>query len=884
MQWTPDQQRAIQHGEGLLAVVAGAGSGKTGVLTERFIHLVVHQGIDPERILTITFTRTATAEMKTRIIQKLEQCGLQEARQRIESAYIHTVHALCRRLLQENPFEAGVEPEPVVLPTPAARQLSREAFHSALDHLLSQPETEITAALRELIGNYLNLRGARGDPLQSLYEMLDRLVTTARHQGLNQQAFEAWRDALPTDPMPIIIALLLEEVGLAEQGQDVHATVAWASCPFSTRAGRPCYGLADEQDARATSGLGVSPKQAHEQDARTPIRRGEGDEVYNHLEGEANSQEQLKKLMEWFNHLARDHPERKNTLLSLVSQLYRVELEKERQALQMSRALLALACEYLKQYESLKAQYGVLDFDDMQIRALEMLHNSATVRHRYQNLFQYVLVDETQDIDPLQAQIIELLAGRGNLMVVGDVQQSIYGFRHADPRVLLSWQADADAHPKGQLVRLQANFRSHPDILAFVDMVFRPHWGDSFLPLQPYRQPQLPSRLANVQVWYRTKPDYESEAELVAGTIRQWVVEETIAVHDPETDKVRPVRYGDCVLLFNQFTRVEVYERAFRKWVVPYFVVGGGRGYWLQYEVRDVANLMRALSDVENDLALLSLLRSPMVGLSVDGIMHIATISELHEMPVRIIVCDSGDVFELSEGDKKRLQQFQQWFVPLLKAVGTRSVGWILARALEATQYEAKLLSQPNGRQQVANVRKLLAIALQQPTISPQEFADQLDLMHRTEQREGHAPTYEENADVVRFYTVHGAKGLEFPVVFVVDTAFRRRPRTIPMELDPQRRLIGLELKTRDTGHPYESFAYWHLKNQHDQREHDESLRKLYVALTRARDYLIIALTHSQQNPWSLTLSGTLNTALNRRQREFKLPNGSIGTLTYLDT
>ncbi len=827
MQWTPDQQRAIQHGEGLLAVVAGAGSGKTGVLTERFIHLVVHQGIDPERILTITFTRTATAEMKTRIIQKLEQCGLREARQRIESAYIHTVHALCRRLLQENPFEAGVEPEPTVLPTSAARQLSREAFHSALDHLLSQPETEMTDALRELIGNYLNLRGARGDPLQSLYEMLDRLVTTARHQGLSLHDFLDWYHTYPTDPMSIIIALLLEEVGLAEQGQDTRAT-------FVAGASRP--------------------------------------------------PEQLKKLMEWLNHLARNHPERKNTLLSLVSQLYRVELEKERHALQMSHALLALACEYLKQYEALKAQYGVLDFDDMQIRALEMLCTSATVRHRYQNLFQYVLVDETQDIDPLQAQIIELLAGKGNLMVVGDVQQSIYGFRHADPRVLLSWQADADAHPKGQLVRLQANFRSHPDILAFVDMVFRPQWGDSFLHLQPYRQPHLPSRLAPVQVWYRTKPDYESEAELVAGTIRQWVTEETIAVHDPETDKVRPVRYGDCVLLFNQFTRVEVYERAFRKWDVPYFVVGGGRGYWLQYEVRDIANLMRALSDVENDLALLSLLRSPMVGLSVDGIMHIATISELHEMPARIIVCDSEDVFELSEGDKKRLQQFQQWFVPLLKAVGTRSVGWILARALEATQYEAKLLSQPNGRQQVANVRKLLAIALQQPTISPQEFADQLDLMHRTEQREGHAPTYEENADVVRFYTVHGAKGLEFPIVFLVDTAFRRRPRTILMEVDPQRRLIGLELKARETAQAYESFAYWHLKNQHDQREHDESLRKLYVALTRARDYLIIALTHSQQNPWSLTLSGTLNIVLNRRQREFKLPNGSIGTLTYLDT
>lgn len=828
MRWTSDQQQAIRYGNGLLAVVAGAGSGKTGVLTERFVHLVVNSRVDPERILAITFTRTATAEMKTRIIHKLEQQGYHDARQRIESAYIHTVHALCRRLLQENPFEAGIEPDPSVLPAPAARQLSREAFHLALDSLLSQSET-LSDALRELIGMYLNLRGVRGDPLQSLYEMLNSLVNTARHQGLSLNDFEAWLSHFPTDPLAIIVSLVLEEAGLA------HAE---------------------------------SPVAPHTPDGAEPR--------------DEPCPQTLPELLSLLVRLSESNPAHSDLLRSLTHQLLHIDPQKEQQALELSRALLRLACEYLRYYEDLKTQHGVLDFDDMQIRALEMLRSSATVRHRYQNLFEYLLVDETQDIDPLQAEIIELLAGGGNLMVVGDVQQSIYGFRHANPKVFRSWAERADAHPAGQLVRLQANFRSHPDILAFVEMVFRRDWGDSFLQLQPYRQPQLPPTMPHVQVWYRTTPNYPAEAELIAGTIRQWVQDEAVAVHDPETSAVRPVRYGDCAILFNQFTRIEVYERAFRNAQVPYFVVGGGRGYWLQYEVRDIANLMRALSDIEDDLALMSLLRSPMVGLSLDGIMHLATLCEIHEVPLRLIVSDPALVSDLDDSDTALLQQFQEWFLPMLSAVGTQTVGWLLARALEATQYEAKLLTQPNGHQRVANVRKLFAIALQQPTISPQQFADQLDLMIRTEQREGHAPTYEEDANVVRFYTVHGAKGLEFPIVFLADTAFRKRPRSIPLETDPKRRLIGLEYKSRDTGHSYESFPYWYLKNQHDQREQEESLRKLYVALTRARDYLIVALTHNQQNPWSLLLAGTLNDTLNRRRPEFELPNGSRGRLTYL--
>jgi superfamily I DNA/RNA helicase len=198
MRWTDSQRAAIEHGDGLLAVVAGAGSGKTGVLTERFVHLVAERGVAPEHILTITFTRAATAEMKTRIIRKLEQRGLHDARTRIESAYIHTVHALCRRILQENPFEAGIDPEPSVLPAPAANHLKREAFHRALASLLRQPRDFETDPLIDLIADYLNLDSVRGDPLQALYALVQRVADATRHQGYTADDLERWRHAYPS--------------------------------------------------------------------------------------------------------------------------------------------------------------------------------------------------------------------------------------------------------------------------------------------------------------------------------------------------------------------------------------------------------------------------------------------------------------------------------------------------------------------------------------------------------------------------------------------------------------------------------------------------------------------------------------------------------------
>ena len=833
MRWTDSQRAAIEHGDGLLAVVAGAGSGKTGVLTERFVHLVAERGVAPEHILTITFTRAATAEMKTRIIRKLEQRGLHDARTRIESAYIHTVHALCRRILQENPFEAGIDPEPSVLPAPAANHLKREAFHHALASLLRHERDFETDPLIDLIADYLNLDSVRGDPLQALYELVQRVADATRHQGYAADDLEGWKRNYPSAE------------ALALHYAQSYLTPPPAGSPRER--GGP-YGF------------------------RFPSRSG------GNLQEGGSTLVDLATLDDLRAFITRLQQTRSEAAFMLSSLLAHFDPVLEQRARDLACALLELTVEYLRAYEALKQTRGALDFEDMQIRALRLLRDSATVRRRYQRMFRYTLVDETQDIDRLQAQIIDILSAGGNLMVVGDAQQSIYGFRYADPRVFENWQQRAH-DDGGRLVPLQANFRSHPDILAFVEKVFGHWWGERFLALQPTRPAAYSSDELPVQVWVMPQPDTAREAHLVASQIHHWVCTQCLSVHDPETGELRPAQYGDFALLFHQFTKVEAFEQAFRAVGAPYYVVGGGRGYWTRYEVRDLTNLLRALSDPEDDLALAAVLRSPLVGLSMDALTTLALHAEQAELPLRL--CLQADL-ELDPADRERLTAFLEWFEPLSQRVGAWSVGALLARALEASHYESRLLSQGEaGKQAVANVRKLLAIALEQPTVAPHAFAEQLELTSRLEQREGNAPTYEESANVVRFYTVHAAKGLEFPVVFVVDTAYNLRPRAVGLEVDAEKGVVALQVVRPDVPTPYEPVPLKVLREQADKREDAEGLRKLYVALTRARDYLIVVLTDAPQNVWCRALRGALGQHLDRREANIPLPNGSRGQVRW---
>ncbi|NUL83209.1 MAG: UvrD-helicase domain-containing protein [Armatimonadetes bacterium] len=792
MRHTAEQRRVIEKTDGSLTVVAAAGAGKTGVLTDRYVHLVANHGLSPEQILAITFTRKATAELKSRIMDKLEKQGLHQARREAERSYIHTIQGLCRRILAENPFEAGLDPQFTVLEKGVVERLKHRAIERAFENILRQEKHEHREGTLLLARSYLNRdhRRNRSDPFHSLRSLVETLYENCLQDGLSANDLWRWASIRPGSAQERIAEIV--NARLIDAGWEPDALPEIDDPDWTARA------------ISALRQMQSDPSEAKRQAA-----------------------------------------------IDAQSLLLQINPAEEAKAVKMIDALLSLTADYSKVFETLKQEAGGIDLHDLQARTRDLLRNSATVAHRYRSTFACAMVDEFQDTDPVQVEIVRLLVDDDKLMIVGDSQQSIFRFRGADASV---FQAEIERASEAQLCQLPDNFRSHPEVLDFVDHIFGHAWSNAYQLSKPARpRDSAPQPETRVQVWHSHQDPY-AEPNAIARAIRHWVDDQTFHIDD------RPVRFGDFAILMPRFTHVARLENALASESIPYFVVGGGRGYWLRYEVRDLANLLKSMASDDDEIAWMSLLRSPMVGLSLDAI---ARIGETREKSSILSILREKPEW-LWETDKEKIEEFLTWWDRVAALRDRRPVGWLLGQALEKSRYEAKIITAPDGPQQVANVRKLWAIALAEPATTIAEFARKLDLLVRLNQREGNAPTYDEDADVVKIFTIHGAKGLEFPIVFLAGTAYRGRPESDSLLTEPRKRMIGLAWSG------YESLNHRIIDDSNRRAEEAEAKRLLYVALTRAQERLIVCLTQGE-NPIARTLNGALSQYINRPTAEFNL-------------
>jgi ATP-dependent helicase/nuclease subunit A len=517
-------------------------------------------------------------------------------------------------------------------------------------------------------------------------------------------------------------------------------------------------------------------------------------------------------------------------------------------------------------YDAAKREMGVLDTEDLQAECVRLLRTSPAVRRRYQRRFRHLLVDEFQDTNPLQMRLITLLhvtarqkhesepIPPNSLFVVGDVQQSIYGFRNADSALFRDLASAFRTGRYGAYVPLTVNFRSRPEILALVAAIFQQVWRGTAIPFAPLtagaefdRKPGPSVEALLTKDLYRR--DYiPLEAQCLASRIRTIV--ESRELHltsrlDPRCGE--PVRYRDVAVLFRSLTDIERYEDAFARAGVPYFVVGGGRGYYARHEVRDLLNVVTVLESPMDDVALSATLRSPFVGSDVETIYRLSLAAGREDTPATSVrqmshrtplisgirrLLESG---ELPPDEEAKLESFLE-IVDRLRAQEDRiPIGRLLERLISHTHYDARLLYRSGGRRRLANVRKLLQIANAEPVIGARGFIQRLKEISVLSDREGDAPTEEEAADVVRFLTIHSAKGLEFPVVVLADLS-----RNL---LRPERGAFicsrrELALGARIDGEP--SISYRAIDQRRQEEDKEESERLLYVAMTRAREHLIL--------------------------------------------
>jgi ATP-dependent helicase/nuclease subunit A len=792
---TPEQQRAVARRDRSLMVRAGAGTGKTTVLVERFVQAVAEDGTPVESILAITFTEKAAAEMKTRVRRRFLELGRRADARAAEGAWISTIHGFCARVLRAHALSSGIDPDFRVLDELESERIATDAFDSALEAFMADGEDPQRL---EMVAAYTPDR---------LRDMVRTAHSRLRSRGERRPRLEEARPPRPADERERLERAA--RAALAELG----AAAASASADRAVERLERCVALLERLPA-----------------------------------GELAEPHDLDVLP--FSGTAK-------VLCTEVCDDYRDSLAAygalctaHREALDhtMLRVLLDL---YGERYERGKRSRSGLDFEDLELIARDLLTSHEGLRRQYAERFEHVLVDEFQDTNPLQNELLGLLE-RGNLFRVGDERQSIYGFRNADVSVFRRhW---AKAVEDGRAESITVNFRSRGEVLDAVGLAFERAWGEEFEPLREApgaregRPPVEPCVELLVtdrkkerwdaalgtddpfgQAMHAATPWRAAEARLLARRVEEIAAEGGF-------------EWRDVVLLLRATTSMGIYERALEERGIPTHVVGG-RGYWVQQQVADLRHWLSALANPLDELAVFSVLGSPLAGLSLDAVALIG----LHARDLRrdvywAISEPNGLLDELPQGDRGRLERFVARFEDERRAASQVSLETLIDRAVTKTGYDRHVLSLPAGRRRMANVRKLMRMAREYEAEEGRDlrgFIDTLAERDVLQSREGEAPLEAEALDAVRLMTVHRAKGLEFPVVCVADLGKDGREDDGSLRISEDGSL-GLRLASL-AGGTLNSAELERIKGEQKTAGEEEEKRIFYVAVTRAQRHLLLS-------------------------------------------
>lgn len=809
--FTPEQRAAIEHPGGLL-LSANAGSGKTSVMAERYVRIAREEGLDAGRILAITFTEKAAAELKARVRARFEALGDGERARATEGAWISTIHSFCARLLRTHALAAGIDPRFAVLDEREARRLAADAAAAALEDLVAahgEPALELIAAFRPA----------------DLREAVVALHGELRSRGVERPQLPPARPAdlrAAHGALALARAQAAVELEAAGDGKTVErARERLAACAALLERPLDPPPAPEEVDALALRGNGVA--------LATPAC------------------EAYRAALAAFADACADAA-----------------------ALSAHALLDALLQAFARRYAEAKRAASALDFEDLELHANRLLREREPLRARYAERFAHVMVDEFQDTNPLQLELLERIAGE-RLFAVGDELQSIYGFRHADVRLFRARRARLAE--QGRTATLARNFRSHPALLHAFNQAFAPRFGASLTPLAPGREERdadpasgAPPPRAKPEAARRGAPSPRIEL-LIADRDADWTQAGLVApgavppaplwrlaearllavrVRELVDDGCPP---GDVVLLLRATGDLAVYERALVERGVPTYVIGG-RGYWAQQQVRDLVAYLSVLANPRDGLALYTLLASPLAGLSGDGLVQLAAAARAGDRdPWWTLTGDRDLLDRLDPADRARVEDLRAWLPAERRAAPRHGLEDLLDRALARTGYDRAILRMEGGARRFANVRKLMRLAREHEARHGRDLRGFADLASSLvggadasgDERESEAPVEGEALDAVRVMTIHRAKGLEFPVVCVGDLGRESPPAgREPVRVGRDGR-VGVRLRRLGGGRPRDAFAYRALVEEQRRADAEEEARLFYVAVTRARERLILS-------------------------------------------
>jgi ATP-dependent exoDNAse (exonuclease V) beta subunit len=747
-------------------ITAGPGSGKTTVLVEYFRRLV-ENGTDPQRILAVTFTDKAAANMRKKLAEAFQDNS--RLRAALERSWVSTVHGFCARLLRENAIFAGLDPEFYVTDERESYRLQQEAMAAALSAMFAErPE-----AVRALI---------RGLATPEFEELLISAYDAMRGAGMSIQEMSA-KVPIVDDPEAELATALgeLQADPLAgwNPAQRIHME---AIC-------RDLEAIADT----------ASPRDAlHAIEAYSGnLRQLKGG---THAHGRAKAVRELLERLTYF----------------YITALY----EKER------ATLLQIVRLFDELYRERKRALGALDFADLEEHAVRLLSEHAEIRSRVQGQFEHILMDEFQDTNGQQARLVNLVRRADRFYAVGDVNQSIYGFRHAEPEVFRKYRNDV-AQRGRRLVDLAGNFRSRPDILRAVET------------LVGHREGIEPRRLTAERVFPQPRPVAvelikvlgQDADEALRGEGR-WVARRIEELMQSRDSQGAVFAFKDIAVLVRNTEVIPQFTEAFEEAGIPY-VVHRGKGFFDVREVKDLYHLLRVIANPRDEVSLAAVLRSPLVRASDEALLGL----RLMGGNIGESLMSLGDAVELAADDLEKLARFRDRLRTWRIRRELVSFDRLLAEAIDDCGYQSE--GQGPGW---TNIEKFLAQAREASSrMSLGAFVELVSRLRDDNVREPEAPP-EDATDAVAVMTVHSAKGLEFPVVFVA-ALHKGIENSTPVVAFSRHSGLGARWRNPATAEDKSDLFLHAINEERKQRETEESHRLLYVAMTRAEEHLVLSFS-----------------------------------------
>jgi ATP-dependent exoDNAse (exonuclease V) beta subunit len=805
---------------GSAVVQAGAGAGKTHNLVDLCLQLLAREPpLPPARLWAVTFTEKAAAELKGRIRSRVDALAAEDSRWRrigrdLALAQIGTIHSLCGQILRRHAPAAGIDPRFTLLDEARGRRLLREAC-------------EVTA-LRAL-------EGGSGAPLRDAARRL------CAEMGLRAQG--KFGLGLADE-----LAGLLQKLG--ESGASPQRLLPDARSALEDDA------RARRELERALEALRAAFAQAGRESPPAP-----GPSLYAYAPGE---------LPQAFREMRRCSPlalraqgaEKEAILAAKLAFEGVLDADAGVRGVALAADLARLAESATRRYRQLKDRAGALDFDDLTRLCRDLLANDGVARAQEQARVGALLVDELQDTSRAQIEIFEQLAGTAPVLVVGDRKQSIYEFRGAD---VAGAQQYAQRLIDGGATRfvLAESRRSRPALVEFTNLLFgralaasgqpfdTPFSADDALSARRPRGPEGPcAELLDVP-----GTGVEAEAEMVARRVAALLAPRAPERVSGPDESPRPVRGGDVAILLRRFTNLEAFRRALLRRRIPHLVYKG-RGFHSAREVLDLVALLGAAVDPDDHLALAAVLRSPFGPLSDDALVLLAQ---------RRWALEDGA--GLAPDDQEALAAAGALLRALRREADRLGPAALLEAALADSDYAAGCAAGLYGEQAAANVDKLLASAreAERQGLGVRAFLSDLRQLADEEAREAEAAVVEErDPHAVRLLTVHAAKGLEFPVVFVPECAspsFSGGPERVLLDPD-----LGMAVKARGADGKRRWGAQGNaLKDRRRARELAQTRRLFYVAVTRARDLLVLSGRAARKDEsWRLFIDQVAEAAVQR--------------------